>query len=110
MPYSWTSAAAVSSWVDNGFDAQSAISAPPALSAIIKFAVSVVTCMQAAIRVPANGFSFAKRSRICASTGMLRPAHSMRFFPSAASAGFAISLRMDVSTVTAVLLFSLVLL
>ena len=81
----------MSSWVESGFDAQRAKSAPPAFNANIKFAVSVVTCIQAAIRTPAKGFSFANRSLICASTGILRAAHSIRFFPSLANAGFAMS-------------------
>ena len=50
MPAS-TSAAATSSWVDNGFDAQSATSAPPACSVSIRFAVSVVTCRHAPMRM-----------------------------------------------------------
>ena len=38
------------------------------------------------MRTPASGFVFAKRSLICASTGMKRAAHSMRTFPASASA------------------------
>ena len=41
--------------VDKGFDAHNAICAPPSRSAIIRFAVSVVTCKQAATRIPASG-------------------------------------------------------
>ena len=52
MPYSATSAAATSSCVLSGFDAQSAMSAPPSRSAIIRFAVSVVTCRHAPTRTP----------------------------------------------------------
>ena len=50
MSYSWTSAAATSSCVDSGFDAQSTTSAPPAFSVRARFAVSVVTCRHAEIR------------------------------------------------------------
>ena len=85
MPYSATSAAATSSCVLSGFDAQSAMSAPPSRSAIIRFAVSVVTCRHAAMRSPFSGFSFAKRARICSVTGISRAAHSMRRTPSSAS-------------------------
>ena len=77
----------------SGFEAHRAISAPPALSVRIKFAVSVVTCIHAANRIPENGFSFSKRRRISASTGMFLSAHSILFLPSLASAGFATSLR-----------------
>jgi hypothetical protein len=52
--------------------------------------------MQAAIRTPANGLVFSKRSRICASTGILRSAHSIRFLPSAASAALAMSCFIEV--------------
>jgi hypothetical protein len=50
MSYSSTSAAATSSCVDSGFDAQSTTSAPPALRVRARFAVSVVTCRQAEMR------------------------------------------------------------
>ena len=75
----------MSSWVDSGLDAHRNSSAPPAFSARIRFAVSVVTCMQAASLTPSNGRSFSKRSRICRSTGMERSAHSIRALPCAAS-------------------------
>ena len=52
MPLCSVSAAATSSWVDSGFEAASRTSAPPAASVSIRFAVSVVTCRQAAIRMP----------------------------------------------------------
>ena len=87
----------MSSCVESGFEAQSAISAPPALSTRIKLAVSVVTCMHAAMRTPVNGCDFSKRARICASTGMLRSAHSMRLRPSAASDASAMSWRGSVA-------------
>ena len=83
MPSS-TRAAATSSWVDSGLEAHSVTSAPPARRARIRFAVSAVTCRQAAIRSPAKGFSFANRSRIDASTGMCRSAQAMRRIPWAA--------------------------
>ena len=93
MPYSCTSAAAVSSCVDSGLLAHSASSAPPACSARMRLAVSVVTCMQAAIRTPSNGRSFSNRSRIWRSTGIERSAHSMRALPCAARDGSAMSWR-----------------
>src|SRR5689334_24888222 len=68
MPYSATSAAATSSWVESGFDAHRSTSAPPALSVRARLAVSDVTCRQAETRRPASGFSAAKRSRIAART------------------------------------------
>ena len=45
-------AAATSSWVESGLEAQSAGSAPPALSVRARLAVSAVTCRQAARRTP----------------------------------------------------------
>src|SRR5437762_1083095 len=48
MSYSSTRAAATSSCVESGFDAQTTTSAPPALRVRIRFAVSVVTCRHAA--------------------------------------------------------------
>ena len=56
--------------VDSGFAEQSATTAPPAFSARTRFAVSAVTCRQAAIRIPSSGRSAAKRSPILASTGI----------------------------------------
>ena len=50
IPYSETSAAATSSWVESGFDAQRTTSAPPAFSVRIRFAVSVVTWRHADTR------------------------------------------------------------
>ena len=81
-----TRAAATSSCVDSGFDAHSTTSAPPAFSVRIRLAVSVVTCRQAEMRRPSSGFSRSKRSRMAASTGIWRSAHSMRRTPSSASA------------------------
>src|SRR5215216_5805513 len=86
MSYSSTSAAATSSCVESGFDAQRTTSAPPACSVRARFAVSVVTCRQAETRYPDRGCSLSKRSRIAASTGICRSAHSMRRTPSEASA------------------------
>src|SRR3954462_859501 len=86
MSYSSTSAAATSSWVDSGFDAQSTTSAPPAFSVRARLAVSGGPGRQAAMRWPASGCSLSKRSRIAASTGICRSAHSMRRTPSGASA------------------------
>src|SRR5690349_16944007 len=85
MPKSATSDAATSSCVLSGFEPHRNTSAPPACSVRARFAVSVVTCRQAAMRMPRSGRSFAKRARIARSTGMLRSAHSMRMRPSRAS-------------------------
>ena len=81
MPYSFTSAAAVSSCVDSGFEAQRATWAPPAFSVIMSTAVSVVTCRHAPSRTPFNGCSFVKRSRTCRSTGIDCSAHSILSLP-----------------------------
>ena len=45
----------MSSWVDSGLLAHSATFAPEATSARMRFAVSVVTCMQAPMRTPSSG-------------------------------------------------------
>src|SRR5688572_27479078 len=84
MPYSATSAAATSSCVESGLDAQSTTSAPPAFSVRARFAVSVVTCRQAEMRMPSSGRSRSKRSRIAESTGICRSAHSTRVTPAGA--------------------------
>src|SRR5215469_13980513 len=84
MSYSFTSAAATSSWVESGFEAQQNTSAPPALSVRSRLAVSQVTCRQAPRRWPLSGCSFKKRSRIRRRTGICRSAHSMRLKPAAA--------------------------
>ena len=55
MPSCLTSAAATSSCVLSGLEAQSRTSAPPALSVFMRLAVSVVTCRQAVTRIPLNG-------------------------------------------------------
>jgi hypothetical protein len=60
--------------------------APPACSVRIRFAVSVVTWRQAEMRWPASGCSRSNRSRIAASTGICRSAHSIRRLPSSARA------------------------
>src|SRR4029077_3716060 len=82
--YSDTSAAATSSCVESGFEAQRTTSAPPACSVRIRFAVSVVTWRQAEMRWPASGCSRSNRSRIAASAGICRWAHSIRRLPSSA--------------------------
>src|SRR5256714_8689709 len=79
-----TSAAATSSWVDSGLAAHSATLAPPSASAATKFAVSAVTCRQAATRTPASGCSTAKRPRIERRTGICPSAHTTRASPSPA--------------------------
>src|SRR5215510_3248156 len=85
MPNSFTRAAAVSSCVDNGFEAHSATWAPPALRVIMSTAVSVVTCRHAPRRIPLSGCSLLKRSRTCRSTGIDCSAHSILSFPASAS-------------------------
>jgi hypothetical protein len=65
-----TSAAATSSCVVSGFAEQSAASAPPAVSACIRLAVSAVTWRHAATLAPASGCSSRKRSRIERRTGI----------------------------------------
>src|SRR5262245_50552710 len=97
MSNSSTSAAATSSCVDRGFDAQRTTSAPPALSVRARFAVSVVTCRHAEMRCPARGCSLSKRSRIAASTGICRSAHWIRRRPSGASARSFTSCRLVVA-------------
>src|SRR5262252_1572681 len=88
IPWSTTSAAATSSWVESGLLAQSTRSAPPAFNAMARFAVSAVAWRQAAIRIPFSGFCFANRSRIWCTTGIDRPDHSMRPRPFSARARF----------------------
>src|SRR3954463_12913605 len=88
-----TSAAATSSCTVSGLAEHSAACAPPATSACIRFAVSAVTCRQAATFAPASGRSAAKRSRIERSTGICPSAHSTRARPPGASDGSWISLR-----------------
>jgi hypothetical protein len=97
MSYASTSAAATSSCVESGFEAHRTTSAPPAFSVRIRFAVSVVTCRQAEMRMPASGCSRSNRSRIAASTGICRSAHSMRRTPSGASARSFTSYRFVVA-------------
>ena len=77
-----TRAAATSSCVETGFEAHSSTWAPPAAGARMRFAVSAVTCMHAAMRMPSSGRSRANRSRMARSTGMSRSAHPMRPRPS----------------------------
>src|ERR1700681_1206573 len=85
MPCSATNAAAAASAVDSGLEAQRTRSAPPALRVMARFAVSVVTCRQAASRWPLSGCSRLKRSRICCRTGISCAAHSIIRLPSSAS-------------------------
>src|SRR5262245_50681271 len=91
MSYSLTSAAAVSSWVESGLEAQRASCAPPALSVSMSTAVSVVTCRHAPRRMPLSGCSWVKRSRTCRSTGIDCSAHSIFSRPSLASDRFLTS-------------------
>src|SRR5215470_5230626 len=91
MSYSCTSAAAVSSWVESGLEAQRATCAPPALRVSISTAVSVVTCRHAPRRMPLSGCSCVKRSRTWRSTAIDCSAHSIRRRPSAASERFLTS-------------------
>src|SRR5262249_7961439 len=97
MSNSSTSAAATSSCVESGFDAQSTTSAPPSFSVRIRFAVSLVTWRHAATRYPASGCSRSKRSRMRASPGICRSAHSIRLGPWGASARSLTSCRLVVA-------------
>ncbi|MBA7701217.1 hypothetical protein ES703_109950 [subsurface metagenome] len=81
ISYVLTKLAATSSWVDNGFEAHRVTTAPPALRVLIKLAVSAVTCKQAPILIPFNGFLLKNSSFICESTGMKLSAHSILSFP-----------------------------
>src|SRR5690625_1382070 len=85
MAYTPFNAAATSSWVLNGLEAHSATSAPPAANVRMRLAVSVVTCMHAAMRKPAKGFVRDHSSRMATSTGMFCSAHSMRRRPCSAN-------------------------
>src|SRR5690349_12597896 len=91
MSYSRTSAAAVSSCVDSGLEAQSASCAPPAFKVSMSTAVSVVTCRHAPRRIPLSGCSCVKRSRTCRRTGIDCSAHSILSRPSPASERFLTS-------------------
>src|SRR5258706_15965653 len=84
IPCCDASAAATASLVERGFEAQSATSAPPALSVSIRLAVSLVTCRHAAILRPLRGCSLTNLSRIRFSTGISRAAQSIRPWPSVA--------------------------
>ena len=83
-----TSAAATSSCVESGFDAQSDDSAPPAFSVRARFAVSVVTCRQAEMRIPGERLllreALADRRRPACPVGPLDPADA----PSARARSF----------------------
>src|SRR5438876_9160545 len=63
----------------------------------MRLAVSAVTCRQAEMRRPLRGRVRAKRSRIAASTGIWRSAHSMRRTPSGARARSFTSCRFVVA-------------
>src|SRR4026207_227958 len=93
MSYSSTRAAATSSCVESGFEAQSTTSAPPACRVRTRFAVSVVTCRQAGARGQAGGDA-APGGRLLAlealpdrgedrhlPVGPLDPAHALRGEP-----------------------------
>ena len=97
MPLCSTSAAATSSWVDSGFEAQSATSAPPAAASASGWRSRSSRAGTRAIRMPSSGRSFSNRSRISASTGISAPAHSMRSRPAAASADVAHVVRHQIS-------------
>src|ERR1700746_3640381 len=79
---------ATSSCVDSGLEAQRTASAPPSRKAIIRLAVSLVTCKQAETRNPLSGCSLTKRLRIDSSTGICCPAHSILRLPASASPMF----------------------
>src|SRR5436305_9825244 len=91
MPSCRASEAATSSWVDRGFDAQATTVAPPSRRVRSRLAVSVVMCRQAPMVTPSSGRSLAKRSRMLVSTGMWLSAQAMRWRPSSASSGSAMS-------------------
>src|SRR5215469_969515 len=76
---------AMSSWVDNGFEAARCTSPPPAVSKSTRTAVSAVTCRQAATVRPLNGRPAANSSRSSPSTGMARRAQAILSIPSMAS-------------------------
>src|SRR5262249_3679286 len=61
------------------------MSAPPSRNAIIKFAVSLVTCRHAETRSPFSGCSLMNRLRICCNTGICACAHSIFRLPASAS-------------------------
>src|ERR1700682_6373523 len=81
IPCSEASAAATASLVERGLEPHKATSAPPALRVSIRFAVSLVTCRQAATLSPLSGSCFSKRARIRVRTGISRAAQSMRSCP-----------------------------
>src|ERR1700756_2020100 len=76
---------ATSSCVESGLEAQRTTSAPPSRRAIIKLAVSLVTCRHAETRRPLSGCSLMKRLRIICSTGICCAAHSILRLPASAS-------------------------
>ena len=83
MPYSPASAAATSSWVDSGFDAHRAIERAAAFSAIIRLAVSVVTCRQAPSAEASERLVAREALAELRKTGICPSAHSIRLTPSA---------------------------
>src|SRR5438477_3304064 len=88
MPLSRTSEAATSSCVESGFEAHSTTSAPPSRRQMARLAVSAVTCRQAEIRTPFNGWFLMNSLRMICSTFIDWFAHSMRFFPMSARSRF----------------------
>src|SRR2546422_8277066 len=86
MPACTTSDAATSSWVDSGLLAHRRTCAPPAAKVRARFAVSDVTCRQAARRKPRRGFSLVKRSRMLPTTGICASAQRIRVRPLSARA------------------------
>src|SRR3984893_18532890 len=85
MPWSLTRAAATGSWVESGLLAQRVSSAPPALRARARLAVSVVTWRHPDMRMPWSGFSAANLSRTWARRGISRAAQSISCWPWSAS-------------------------
>src|SRR3989344_6155291 len=77
----FTKAAATSSCVERGLEAQRPIIAPDSFRAIIKLAVSAVTCKQAPMVAFLNGFDFLKLKAILESTGISFFAHSILISP-----------------------------
>ena len=68
----------------------------PSRSAIIKFAVSAVTCRHADMRIPFNGWFLMNSLRMICKTFIDWLAHSMRFLPRSAVSKFLTSLVIDV--------------
>src|SRR6202030_1140206 len=98
---------ATSSCVESGWEAQRTTSAPPSRRAIIKLAVSLVTCRHAETRRPLSGCSLMKRLRMICNTGICCCAHSILRLPASASEISFTSLFFSSAIATDLLLFEL---